>query len=133
MHVHEVRGIEIEASYDHVFAFIADPNNLPRWAHAFERVNGRKARLRTPAGVQDIDLRVESSFKAGTIDWIMTFTDGKTATANSRVTRAPAGRVVYSFVLNAPPLPLELLEVALEEQVRTLEAELNRLKELLER
>jgi hypothetical protein len=133
MHVHEVRSIEIEASYDRVFAFIADPTNLARWAHAFERVNGRKARLRTPAGVEDIDLRVESSFNLGTIDWIMTFTDGRKATANSRVTRAPADRVVYSFVLNAPPLPLELLEGALGEQVRILEAELSRLKELLER
>ena len=132
MHVHEVRSIEIEAPYDHVFEFIADPSNLPRWAHAFERVNGRKARLRTPAGVEDIDLRVASSLDVGTIDWIMTFADGKTATANSRVTRAPAGRVVYSFVLYAPPLPLELLEGALGEQVRTLEAELSRLKELLE-
>lgn len=133
MYVHAVRSIEVEAPYDRVFAFIADANNLPQWAHAFERVNGRKARLRTPNGVEDIDLRVDASFNVGTIDWIMTFTNGKTATANSRVTRAPAGRVVYSFVLNAPPLPLELLEGALAEQVRTLEGELSRLKGLIER
>lgn len=132
MHVHAVRSIEIEAPYDRVFGFIADPKNLPRWASAFERVNGSKAQLRTPAGVADIDLRVESSFDVGTIDWIMTFTGGNTATANSRVTRGPAGRVVYSFVLYAPPPSLESLEGALAEQARTLESELSRLKVLLE-
>jgi uncharacterized protein YndB with AHSA1/START domain len=133
MRVHEVRSIEIEAPYDEVFAFIADPSNLPRWAHAFESVAGSRARLRTPGGVTDVELQVQASVEAGTIDWFLTFPDRTVATAQSRVTRAPASRLVYTFVLNAPPLPLEQIEGALSQQVQTLESELRQLKEVIER
>lgn len=131
MRAHEVRSIEIEAPYERVFPFIAEAANLPRWAHAFESVEGTRARLQTPNGAAEIDLHVHASIEHGTIDWEMTFPDGATATAMSRVTRAPHGRVVYTFVLNAPPLPLEQLEGALAAQVQTLELELQRLRKLL--
>ena len=131
MKVHEVRSIELEASYDRVFSFIADPGNLPLWAHAFAEADGRRAKLRTPNGTAEIDLRVHASVEHGTIDWEMQFEDGSVATAMSRLTRAPHSRVVYSFVLHAPPLPLEQIEGVLTEQVRTLESELEQLKELL--
>ena len=131
MRVHEVRSIEIEAPYERVFPFIASPANLPRWAHAFQSVEGTRARLQTPNGTAEIDLHVRASIEHGTIDWEMTFADGTAATAMSRVTRAPLGRVVYTFVLNAPPLPLEQLEGALNAQVQTLELELERLRELV--
>ena len=131
MRIHEVRSIEIEAPYERVFPFIADPANLPRWAHAFQSVEGTRARLQTPNGTVEIDLYVRASMEHGTIDWEMIFPDGAAATAMSRVTRAPHARVVYTFVLNAPPLPLEQLEGALSAQVRTLELELERLRELV--
>ena len=133
MRVHEVRSIEIEGVYDQVFDFIADPRNLPKWAHAFERVEGKNARLRTPNGVADISLIVDGSARYGTVDWQMIFADGTVATAMSRLTRAPGARLVYTFVLYAPPVPMELIEGALTEQVKTLESELSRLKELLTR
>jgi uncharacterized protein YndB with AHSA1/START domain len=131
MQVHRVRSIELTAPYERVFQFISDPANLPRWAHAFERVEGDRASLRTPNGAADIALRVNASEEHGTIDWEMTFADGSVATAQSRVTRAPHDRVVYTFVLNAPPLPLEQIEGALEQQVRTLENELDVLQKLV--
>jgi len=133
MRVHEVRSIEIEASYDDVFSFIADPSNLPRWAHAFESVSDSRARLRTPSGVANIEISVKSSLESGTIDWMLTFPDQTVAVAQSRVTRAPASRVVYTFVLNAPPVPLKEIEGALSKQVHTLESELLQLKEVIER
>jgi hypothetical protein len=133
MRVHEVRSIEIEASYDDVFSFIADPSNLPTWAQAFESVSGSRARLRTPNGVADIEISVTSSLESGTIDWTLTFPDQTVAVAQSRVTRAQASRVVYTFVLNAPPVPLEEIEGALSEQVHTLESELVQLKKVIER
>jgi len=133
MRVHEVRSIEIASPYKQVFAFIADPRNLPRWAHAFEEVFDGGARLRTPQGTAEVRLRVDASERHGTIDWEMTFPDGSVATAASRLTRAPLSRLVYTFVLNAPPLPLEHIEGALGKQVRTLESELDRLKEQVSR
>lgn len=131
MRAHEVRSIEVIAPYERVFAFIADPQNLPRWAHAFEKVDGASASMRTPNGTAEVALSVRASEQHGTIDWEMVFPDGSVATAMSRVTRAPHERVVYTFVLNAPPLPLEQIEGALSQQVRTLELELARLGELL--
>ncbi len=132
MLMHAIRSIEIYAPFAEVFNFIADPPNLPRWAHAFEAASAKSARLRTPDGVAEIALRVEASLAQGTVDWIMTFSDGSIGTAMSRVTPLRAGGVVYSFVLNAPPLPLEVLEGALAQQTRTLETELSRLKDILE-
>jgi len=131
MRVHEVRSIEMDAPYEKAFEFIADPRNLPRWAHAFERVEGTTAQLRTPSGLAAIELSVDASARYGTIDWQMTFSDAVVATAMSRLTRAPESRLVYTFVLHAPPVPLEEIEGALAEQVLTLESELAQLRGLL--
>ncbi len=132
MRTHEVRSIEIAAPHEVVFTFIAEPDNLPRWTHAFESVNGSHARMRTPAGAVDVQLEVLTSREHGTIDWIMTFPDGTTAEAYSRVTRGIDSRVIYSFVLNAPRVPLEQLEGTLSRQVETLESELAQLKASIE-
>lgn len=42
-----------------------------------------------------------------------------------------ADRCVYTFVLTPPPVPLEAIEGAMDEQSRTLAEELTRLKKLL--
>ncbi len=68
----------------------------------------------------------------GTIDWKMTFPDGAIGVAYSRVTPDGEARSVYSFVLMAPPVPLEALEGALKAQSETLAKELLRLKDILE-
>ena len=77
----------------------------------------------TPSGSVEVGLRVESSRAAGTIDWFMTFPDGSVGRAFSRLIDL-GNRTLYSFVLMAPPLPLEQLEGALEEQARVLREEL---------
>jgi hypothetical protein len=130
MNTHEIRSIEIDTDYDHAFHYIADPRNLPRWAEAFASADDERAVLRTPSGEAEIALRVDASPEHGTIDWTMTFPDGTAARAHSRLTRGD--RLVYAFVLHAPPVPLEQLEGALAAQVKTLESELARLKRVLE-
>jgi len=90
------------------------------------------ARLRTPRGETEIALEVEHDVRSGIVDWRMTFADGSVAFANSRLTRGSDGRLVYAFVLHAPPLPLEEIEGALREQSHTLARELVRLKALVE-
>src|SRR5438128_5791223 len=130
--MHAIRSIEIMAPYEKAFAFIADPKNLPAWAEAFETTDRDTARLRTPNGTASIALKVTAAQDAGTIDWTMTFEDGTVGRAMSRLTRADSNNLVYSFVLNAPPVPLEQLEGVLEEQTRTLEKELATLKRVVE-
>jgi uncharacterized protein YndB with AHSA1/START domain len=133
MRNHDIQAIEIAAPPAAVFAFISDPRNLPRWAHAFEAADPARARLATPAGRVEIALRTAANRETGTIDWTLEFPDGTVGIAQSRVTPTARGTSIYSFVLHAPPVPLEQLEGALEAQAAILRTELATLKELLER
>ncbi len=133
MRTFEVHAVEIGAPASSVFEFVSDPGNLPRWAHAFRTADGERARLETPAGAVEIGLRTEASEAAGTVDWQLAFPDGSIGLAHSRVTRTARGTSIYSFVLHAPPVPLEEIEGALAAQSVTLREELATLKSLLER
>lgn len=132
MRTFDVHGIEIHAPRGRVFEFIRDPANLPKWAHAFQSADQHSARLETPAGGVDVGLQVAADPHAGTIDWRMEFPDGTVGVAQSRVTETTRGTSIYSFVLHAPPVPLEQIEGALEAQLVTLRSELGTLKSLLE-
>ena len=128
----DVQGIEIDAPLAQAFAFIADPVRLPLWAEAFESASEHRAVMRTPQGRVEVRLETEASPGHGTVDWRMTFPDGSVARAYSRVVEIDARRSAYTFVLLAPPVPLEALEGALAEQSRTLARELRGLKGRIE-
>lgn len=118
-----VQSIVIAAPFAAAFRYIADPTHLPEWTHAFKEVAGDRATMATAAGSITVGLRVDASEAHGTVDWTMTFPDGGVATAASRV--IPHGeRSIYTFVLKAPPVPLEQIEGALTEQSRILTSEL---------
>jgi hypothetical protein len=123
MSTFDVQAIEIGAPFSAVFRYIADPANLPEWTHAFKHVSEGHASMETPAGAVQVGLQVQASEPHGTIDWMITFPDGGVAKAASRVT-AHGDRSIYTFVLEAPPVPLERLEGALAEQSRILATEL---------
>ena len=132
MQLFDVQGIEIVAPRQAVFEFVEDPGNLPRWARAFAAASHGRARLETPSGVVDIDLAVSANQEAGTVDWRLGFPDGSIGIAQSRVTDTTRGTSIFSFVLHAPPVALELVEGALETQKTTLQSELATLKALME-
>jgi hypothetical protein len=132
MRTFEVQGIEIQASRATVFDFVSDPRNLPKWAHAFQQADDKQASLRTPSGAVDILLHTSSYDGSGAVDWMLTFPDGAVGVAHSRVTETVRGTCIYSFVLHAPPVPLEQLEGALDAQCATLRNELAQLKRILE-
>ena len=132
MRTFEVQGIEIRAPRPAVFDFVCNPHNLPKWAHAFQQANDTRASLKTARGAVDIGLRTISHKDAGTIDWELGFPDGSTGVAHSRVTETARGTCIYSFVLHAPPVPLEQVEGALDAQRMTLREELAELRRLLE-
>jgi hypothetical protein len=133
MRMFDVQGIEIQAPRGKVFEFLRNPSNLPQWARAFKSAGDGQARLETPAGVVDLRLGVSADAEAGTIDWRLEFADGSVGLAQSRVTDTTRGTCIYSFVLHAPPVALELVEGALEAQRATLRSELATLKSLMER
>ena len=133
MRLFDVQGIEIGAPRARVFEFIRNPANLPQWAQAFRSVHDGKARLETPRGAVDLRLDVLADENCGTVDWQMEFPDGSVGIAQSRVTETTRSTCIYSFVLHAPPVPLEQVEGALDAQRVTLQSELATLKQLMER
>ncbi len=132
MKTHDVQSISIAKPRSEVFAYIANPANLPEWTNAFKSADTEHAELVTPNGSVPIQLETRASAEHGTIDWIMTFPDGSIGAAYSRVTEDAGDSAIYSFVLMAPPVPLEALEGALEEQKKTLATELVSLRKRLE-
>src|SRR5262245_15253621 len=132
MKSHDIQSIDLQVPSARAFAFLADPRQLPRWAKAFASATDGRAVMRTPNGEVEIDLEVRAAREQGTVDWLMTFPDRSVASAFSRVVELGPERCVFSFVLTPPPVPLEQLEGALEEQSRTLAEELRTLKRILE-
>jgi len=128
----DVQNILLKVPTKEAFRFIADSRNLPMWAQAFKNVLEGRAILQTPNGSVEINLQVDASEKHGTIDWVMKFPDGAVARACSRVVPLTSEETVYSFLLLPPPVPLEQLEGALEQQSRTLKEELASLKTILQ-
>ena len=96
------------------------------------RADPKSAELVTPNGAVLVDLETITDESRGTIDWRMTFPDSSVGVAYSRVTPDGGDRSVYSFVLMAPPVPLEALEGALSAQIAVLAQELQTLKARLE-
>lgn len=132
MRTFDVQSVELGVSRERAFRFIADPANLPRWAQAFKRVGNDVALLQTPKGEIEIRLEVSTSVETGTIDWVMHFPDGSVGHAYSRVITQGNDRSLYSFILTAPPVPLEELEGTLERQSQILKNELTTLRALLD-
>jgi hypothetical protein len=132
MKTFDVQSIGINRPAKSVFDYVADPANLPRWTEAFEHADEASADLITPNGSVRIQLKTLANETTGTVDWKMIFPDGKVGMAYSRVTPDGGDKAVYSFVLMAPPVALEMLEGALSVQMETLAKELKSLKARLE-
>ena len=132
MQTYDVQQIELGVPAARAFAAIADPSQLPRWTRAFAKADDRSAVMHTPAGDVTIGLATAAHAAAGTVDWRMRFPDGAEGWAHSRVVPLALDRCVYTFVLHAPPVPLEAIEGALDAQRATLAGELKELKRMLE-
>ncbi len=132
MKTHDVQSVAIARPAARTFAYLSEPGNLPEWTSAFRSADFERAELVTPSGSVTIGLRTHADAGKGTVDWEMTFPDGAVAWAYSRVTPEGDDRSVYSFVLMAPPVPLEDIEGTLAQQSQTLAVELQRLRQRLE-
>ena len=132
MKTFDVQAISIHRPAEAVFTFVADPANLPQWTHAFARADDSSADMVTPSGTLAIGLSTIACAETGNVDWTMSMPDGSVGVAYSRVTPDGNERAIYSFVLMAPPVPLELLEGALAAQIGILHDELTKLKGILE-
>ena len=128
----DIQSIGINRAANNVFDFIAKPENLPLWTNAFAKADQTSAIMVTPNGEFPIKLETIIAKENGTIDWVMTMPDGSVGKAFSRVSEN-GKNTIYSFVLLAPPVPLEQLEGALSAQKIVLAEELKDLKRILEK
>jgi hypothetical protein len=131
MKTFDVQTIEINAPFVKTFNYIAESGNLPEWTSAFKTVSNGRALMQTPNGSVEVALDVNASREQGTIDWFMTFPDGTIASAYSRLVATGDNKSIFSFILMPPPVPLEQLEGALEQQSQTLHEELMKLLAIL--
>lgn len=127
----DVQSIELPVTFQRAFDYIARPGNLPAWTAAFSRADEKSALLVTPNGSLEIGLETVADATLGTIDWYMTMPDGSVGKAFSRLTALPNGKVVFAFVLLAPPVPIEQVEGTLEQQKGLLAQELVKLAGIL--
>ena len=128
---HDVQSINLNTSTEEAFSYIANPSNLPKWTGAFKEVGDNTALLITPNGELKIGLEIKANKELGTVDWYMTMPDQSVSVAYSRVTTGPDGKAIYSFVLVAPPVPLEEIEGTLTAQIGQLKEELEELQNIL--
>lgn len=117
----------LHGSPSEVFDFLADPENLPRWAVGFCRSirrDGERWMVRTGHG--EIPIRLDASARAGTIDFWMEVEPGVEVGAFSRVIPAPGGAAYVFTQLQAPGMP----DAAFEAQVSALREELRVLQSI---
>jgi hypothetical protein len=129
---HHVQSVNINSSADKVFSFISKPQNLPQWTAAFKYADEASAVLSSPMGDLSIGLSTKTNAEMRTIDWYMTMPDGTTGAAYSRIVEGPDKKAIFTFILLAPPGPLEKVEGSLKEQIMLLANELENLKKMLD-
>jgi hypothetical protein len=88
----DTQAITIPASFEEVFGFLAEPENLPKWAVGFARGIRREGEdwiVQTAHG--DVTVRVVADAARGTIDFHMSVAPGVEAVAYSRLVRNGTG------------------------------------------
>jgi uncharacterized protein YndB with AHSA1/START domain len=125
----DTRSIAIDAPREHVFAFVADPENLPRWAVGFCRSIRRDeaGRWIVSTGQGELPVRYETNEQAGTVDFHLTTAPDTELAAFSRVVANGDG-AEYVFTQFQHP---GMSDDAFEAQVRALGEELHVLRGLL--
>jgi hypothetical protein len=82
----DTQAITLPANTEDAFAFLAEPENLPRWAVGFARGIRREGEEWLVQTVQgEIPVRIAADPARGTIDFHMTVAPGVEAIAYSRI------------------------------------------------
>lgn len=125
----DTRSISIDASPQKVVKFLADPENLPRWAVGFAKAVRRDGpRWVVETGNGEMGVRVVGDERLGVVDFYLSPAPGVEALAASRAIPNGDG-VEYVFTqFQAPEMPDEIFV----KSVQALTHELTVLKALLE-
>jgi hypothetical protein len=113
----------LPASRERAFAYLADVENLPRWATEFARelkvVGGRH---KVVNGLGEFFFEIESDAETGVIDMLAGPSEDALALFPTRVVGLPDGRSAFTFTMfQAPGQPDELFESQYTSLLRELE------------
>ena len=127
----DTRAVTIDAGPDDVFDFVADPENLPRWAVGFCRSIRRDAetsdRWIVTTAQGDLPIRYVTDRELGVVDFYLSPAPGVEAAAFSRVVPNGDGAEYVFTQFQAPGMPNEVFEG----QVRALVEELHVLRAVI--
>lgn len=126
----DTQSISIQSPSDAVFTFVADPENLPRWAIAFAKdvkSDGDVWLVTTGDGAQ-VSLRPVTDQAFGVVDFYMVMPGDVEAVARSRVVPRGSGSEFVFTQVQAPGIPDELFD----QFVETVHHELTALKAQME-
>jgi len=122
-------SITIDASPERVYAFTADPLNLPKWAaglgRSISKIDGRWM-VETPNGVVTVDFAPKNAL--GVLDHTVTLPDGTRVYLPIRVVANGSGSELVFTLFQAP----QMSDAELERDAGMVAADLRRLKKLLE-
>ena len=108
---------------ERVFRFLADVENLPRWATEFARelkvVDGR---MKVVNGLGEFLFEIRADEESGVIDMLVGPTDDELALFPTRVVRLPGDRSAFTFTMFQPPgMPDELFDAQYRSLLREFE------------
>jgi hypothetical protein len=115
-----------DAPRDDVFAYLADIENLPRWATEFVReLKYENGRPKVVNGLGEFYFAIDADEDTGVIDMYAGPTEDALALFPTRVVALPGERSAYTFTMfQAPGMPDELFE----SQYRSLLRELDNIR-----
>jgi hypothetical protein len=113
----------VDAPRERVFAYLAEIENLPRWATEFARelkvVDGK---AKVVNGLGEFHFRIDADESTGVIDMYAGPTEEALALFPTRVVPLPDGRSAFTFTMFQPPeLPDELFESQYQSLLRELD------------
>jgi len=126
---HNTQSIEIDVPPKHAFEFLAQPENLPRWAAGFAKAirrDGDAWAVTTPQG--EVEMRYVTDPRLGVVDFHISPAPGVTTVAHSRILPLGKGSLYVFTQEQARGMP----DPVFDGQVATLERELRLLRSLLE-
>ncbi|HKY24296.1 MAG TPA: hypothetical protein VJM07_04015 [Gaiella sp.] len=120
----------LDAPKERVFAYLAEIDNLPRWATEFAReLRYENGKAKVVNGLGEFFFEIRADRKTGVIDMYAGPTEDALALFPGRVVGLPGDRSAYSFTMfQGPEMPDELFEsqhASLKRELANLERELS--------
>lgn len=113
----------LDVPKERVFDFLAEVDNLPRWATEFAReLRYEDGRAKVRNGLGELFFSIEADPETGVIDMYAGPREDELALFPTRVVPLPGGRSAFTFTMfQAPGTPDELFESQYASLLRELE------------